>query len=111
MTLLPLKPMVELIDQTEECTLATGALPMHLHMILVCAYFWHNVTFLDLPIIEPTKYMLENYKKEGEEDWMVYMNVTKLIMAECAGLKQSHSSFEEKLEYLSLIKGKKVKNT
>ena len=42
---------------------------------------------------------------------MVYMNVTKLIMAECAGLKQSHSSFEEKLEYLSLIKGKKVKNT
>ena len=114
MTLLPLKPIVELIDQTAECSLSTGALPMFLHMILVCAYFWHNVTFLDLPIIEPTDYMYENYEKndsEKKEKWMIYMNVTKLIMAECAGLKQSESSFPEKLAYLSEIKGVKVKNT
>ena len=111
MTLLPLKPIVELVDQTAECTLATGALPMHLHMILVCSYLWNKDTFLDLPIIEPTEYMYQNFKKEGEENWMVYMNVTKLIMAECAGLKISNSSFDEKLEYLSQIKGKKVKNT
>jgi len=114
MTLLPLKPMVELIDQTAECSLSTGALPMFLHMILVCSYFWHNVTFLDLPIIEPTEYMYENYEKnesEKKEKWMIYMNVTKLIMAECAGLKLSESSFPEKLAYLSEIKGVKVKNT
>ena len=111
MTLLPLKPMVELVDQTAECTLATGALPMHLHMVLVCSYLWNNDTFLDLPIIEPTDFMFKNYTKEGEEKWMVYMNVTKLIMAECGGLKLSNSSFEEKLAYLSEIKGKKVKNT
>ena len=110
MTLLPLKPMVELVDQTAECTLATGALPMHLHIALVCSYLWNNDTFLDLPIIEPTEYMYQTYGKNGEEKWMIYMNVTKLIMAECAGLKLSNSSFEEKLAYLSEIKGKKVKN-
>ena len=111
MTLLPLKPMVELIDQTSECTLATGALPMHWHIVLVSAYLWHNVTFLDLPIIEPTEYMYENYQKEEKEKWMVYMKVTKLIMAECAGLNVTESSFDEKLSYISEILGKKVKNT
>ena len=54
---------------------------------------------------------LEKYRKKDEEKWATYMNVTKSIMAECAGLKESHESFEEKLEYLSIIKGKKVKNT
>ena len=111
MTLLPLKPMVELVDQNAECTLATGALPMHLHMVLVSCYLWNNVTFLDLPIVKPTDYMYEHYGKKEEEKWMTYMNVTKSIMAECSGLKESHESFEEKLEYLSIIKGKKVKNT
>lgn len=112
MSLLPLKPMVELIDQTAECTLATGALPMHFHFFLVCSYLWNNVTFLDLPIIEPTDYMYEKYASNKEEEkWMTYMNVTKMIMAECSGLKQNESSFEEKLAYLSEIKGVKVKNT
>ena len=111
MALLPLKPMVELIDQEAECTLATAALPMHFHLILVSCYFWNNVTFLDLPIIEPTDYMYEHYTKGEEQKWMVYMNVTRLIMAECAGLKLSNSSFDEKLSYLSQITGKKVKNT
>ena len=111
MTLLPLKPLVELVDQNAECTLATGALPMHWHMVLVTCYLWNNVTFLDLPIVKPTEYMFQNYGKKDEEKWATYMNVTKSIMAECAGLKESHESFEEKLEYLSIIKGKKVKNT
>jgi len=66
---------------------------------------------LDLPVIEPTEYMYENYKEFGKEKWMVYMEVCKRIMAEIAGLQLSESIFPEKLEYLSLIKGKKVKNT
>ena len=111
MTLLPLKPFVELVDQNAECTLATGALPMHFHLILVSCYLWNNDTFLDLPVIKPTPYMYNNYAKENEEKWHTYMNVTKSIMAECAGLKETEYSFGEKLEYLSLIKGKKVKNT
>ena len=80
-------------------------------MVLVTCYLWNNVTFLDLPIVKPTEYMFQNYRKKDEEKWATYMNVTKSIMAECAGLKESHESFEEKLEYLSIIKGKKVKNT
>lgn len=111
MSLLPLKPFVELYDQTAEFSLAVGALPMHFHLVLATAYFWHNVTFLNLPVIEPTEYMYQNYTTDKEEKWMVYMKVTKLIMAECSGLKMSESSFEEKLQYLSAITGKKVKNT
>lgn len=111
MSLLPLKPFVELLDQTEECSLSVGALPMHFHLILAASYFWHNDTFLSLPVIEPTEYMYEHYTADKEEKWMVYMKVTKLIMAECSGLKLDESSFEQKLEYLSAITGKKVKNT
>ena len=111
MTLLPLKPMVELVDQNAECSLATGALPMHLHMALCCCYLWHNVTFLDLPIVKPTNFMYAFHAKDQEDHWMTYMKVTKSIMAECSGLKEADDSFPEKLEYLSLIKGKKVKNT
>lgn len=111
MALLPLKPIVELVDHNTECSLATGALPMHWHMVLVTCYLWNYVTFLDLPIIKPTDYMYHNYGKEDEEKWATYMNITKSIMAECSGLKETNDSFEEKLEYLSIIKGKKVKNT
>jgi len=111
MALLPLKPLVELIDQNAECTLSTGALPMHWHMVLVSCYLWNNVTFLDLPVVEPTEYMYQNYGKPDEEKWHTYMNVTKSIMSECSGLKETQDSFDEKLAYLSEIKGKKVKNT
>ena len=111
MTLLPLKPIVEIIDQTQECTLSTGALPMHWHMVLVSCYLWNYVTFLDLPIVEPTDFMYKNHGKSGEEKWQTYMNVTKSIMAECSGLKEAEDSFDEKLDYLTQIKGKKVKNT
>ena len=37
--------------------------------------------------------------------------VTRKIMSEVSGLPMSDVNFPEKLEYMSLIKGKKVKNT
>ena len=112
MTCLPLKPHIQLIDQTEECTLAVAALPMHWHIVYSCCYFWHNVTFIDMPIIKPTQYMYDNYKKEQEENWMTFMNVTRNIMAEVGKFKTCEATFKpEKLDYLSAIKGIKIKNT
>ena len=111
MTLLPIKPMVELIDHTDECILACGIVPMHFHMIYSCCFLWHYDTFLELPTIEPTDYMYENYKSFGKEKWQIYMEVTKRIMSEASGLEISEGSFDEKLNYISAIVGKKVKNT
>lgn len=112
MTLLPLKLHIEKIDHSEENSLAVAAMDFPLHMILACCYLWHNVTFLDLPVIKPTEYMYEKYKDLGEEKWMIYMNVTKKLMAEYGELKECEATFKpEKLDYLSEIKGKKVKNT
>ena len=39
------------------------------------------------------------------------MEVTKRIMSEASGLEISEGSFDEKLNYISAIVGKKVKNT
>ena len=77
MSLLPIKPYVEIIDQSE----------------------YHNVKFLELPVLEPTEFMYENYKDLGKEKWMIYMNVTKRIMAEISGLRMSEKSFAEKIQY------------
>ena len=103
MSLLPIKPIVELIDQSEECTLATGILPLHYHLILASCYLYHNVNFLELPILQPTQFMYENYKDFGKEKWMIYMNVTKRIMAEISGLRISEKSFAEKIQYIGEI--------
>ena len=117
MTCLPVKPMVELIDHNPVFELCTGALPMHLHLIYACCFLYNKVTFLDLPVIEPTEYMFRNYNgiingdNFGEEKWHIYMEVTRHIMSEISGLKLSNVNFPEKLDYMSEIKGKKVKNT
>lgn len=112
MTLLPLKVHIEKIDQSAENSLAVAAMDFPLHMVLACCYLWHSVTFLDLPVVKPTEYMYETYKDLGNEKWMIYMNVTKKLMAEYGALKECEATFKpEKLDYLSEIKGKKVKNT
>ena len=111
MTLLPIKCIVELIDQSDSCILACGIVPMHFHIVYSCCFLWHYDTFLELPVIEPTEFMFENYQSLGQEKWMIYMEVTKKIMSEVSGLGVSEMSFPEKLEYISKVTGKKVKNT
>ena len=113
MSCLPLKPFVELAEQNDDNTfaLANGVLPLGFHLIHALSQLRINVTILDLPVVQPTKYMLEHFAHFGKEKWMVYREVTRRIMAEVAGLELSDKGFQEKLEYISMIKGKKVKNT
>ena len=99
MSLLPIKPYVEIIDQSDDSTLASGILPLYYHLIYASCYLYHNVKFLEFPVLEPTEFMYENYKDLGKEKWMIYMNVTKRIMAEISGLKMSEKSFAEKIQY------------
>ena len=111
MSRLPLKPYIELINKNETIETSEGILPMPLHIILVCCYLYHFVTFIDMPVIEPTDYMYQNNLELGTENWMIYMEVTRRIMSEVGNLDLSESSFQEKLDYISAIKGHKVKNT
>ena len=111
MTCLPIKPIVEIIDQSEDCTLATGILPLKYHLILASCYLYHNVKFLELPVLEPTEFMYETYKNFGKEKWMIFMNVTKRIMSEISGLKMSEKSFAEKLQYTAEVTGNKIKGS
>lgn len=85
MSLLPIKPMVEMIHQDEEFTLSTGILPLHWHIIMESCYLYHYITFIDLPVIEPNEYMFENFKDFGKEKWEVYSQVCRHIMSECSG--------------------------
>ena len=109
MSCLPIKPIVEIIDQNEDCTLASGILPWQYHLILTSCYLYHNVKFLELPVLEFTEYMYEKYQCFGKTKWMVFMNVTQRIMSEISGLKISEKSFAEKLQYINEIMGNDIK--
>ena len=112
MSCLPLKPFVELIQQDGNTfALANGVLPLGFHLIHALSQVRIDVMILDLPVVQPTTYMLEHFAHFGKEKWMVYREVTRRIMAEVAGLELSDKGFQEKLEYISMIKGKRVKNT
>ena len=110
-SLLPIKPMIEVIDHNKTFSLGSGVTSLHLHIIYGMCFLYTTETYIDLPIIEPTDYMYEQNKNFGEEKWMIYMEVCRHIMSEVSGLELSDAGFNEKLKYISEIKGKKVKNT
>ncbi|MCQ2815647.1 MAG: 1-acyl-sn-glycerol-3-phosphate acyltransferase [archaeon] len=111
MSLLPLKPLMELTRRNNEFETSSGAMSLLWHIIISANYHYSPVDFMELPVIEPTEFMYENYKNMGNEKWEIFMNVTRHIMSECSGLELKDSGYSKKLEFLSLIKGKKVKNT
>lgn len=110
-SLLPVKPLIQLLRKNEQFESASGALALIYHIIVSANYHYTPVDFLELPVIAPTEFMYNNYKCFGNEKWEIFMNVCRHIMSECSGLELKESGYSDKLDYLSLIKGKKVKNT
>ena len=91
--------------------LAFGAINISIHCYLTLCFLYHRMDFTELPVIAPTEYLFENYKHLGHDKVEIYQEAVKAIYSEASGIKISKSSFQQKLNYLSEIKGKIVKNT
>ena len=88
-----------------------GVLNISLHCYLTLCYLYHSVEIHELPVIEPTEYLYDNYKHLGSNKAEIYQEAVKHIISEVSGFTLSKSSFEAKLNYLSEIQGKMIKNT
>ncbi len=102
--------MLILIENSNEF-ISCGALKFFLHLFIIMTRLYHNVTFVELPIICPTKYMFETYSHLGKDKWEVYSEVVRAIYCDIGSFKKSTKTFEDMLNYLSEINGKTVFNT
>lgn len=120
----PVKPFVILVyghgeipgctsNPQDDFSLAAGAMKMVVHVLLTfCYLYFIDWKVYDLPVVRPNEYMFETYKNLGKDRPEVFCEVSRRIMSECSGLPlQDEMNFEKKLEYLSVLKGKEIKNT
>jgi hypothetical protein len=82
-----------------------------LHMVLTLTYPYVDVEIIELPVFKPNDYLYANFKSLGNDNVEIYTEAMRLCMSEISGLPVDNSSFEDKLKYISLIKGKEIKNT
>lgn len=114
----PIKPFVILTfginsTTTDEFSISAGAMNMILHMTLTYCYLYiDDWRYIDLPVIVPNEYMFETYKHLGKDKPEIYTEVCRHIMSEISGLKLNDDmDFAKKMNYLSVLKGKTIKNT
>lgn len=69
------------------------------------------MTFEEIPVIEPTEYMFNNYSHLGDEKWKIFAEVVRNIYSEIAGFKKSDKNFNDLLDYISQINQRRVINT
>lgn len=82
-----------------------------IHFLLTMCFLYHTTNTYEMPIFAPTEFLYENYKHLGKDKAEIYMEAMREVMSNVSGLKKSNASFPSKLAYLSLIKGKIIKNT
>jgi 1-acyl-sn-glycerol-3-phosphate acyltransferase len=96
-SLFPIKPMIVKLDFTGEESISCGALNFILHVVVLLTKIKQNITFIELPTIYPTEYMLEKYMCLGKEKWQIYSEVVRLIYSEIGGFKLSDRNFSDML--------------
>jgi len=105
--LLPIKPVIININQSDKHHLASGCQDMLLNALKFFCYFKVDMHYINMPVIRPTEYMFENYKNLGKEKWEIFAEVTRKIYSEIGGLEECDQGYRESHKYgQALIKGK-----
>ena len=110
-SLLPVKPIIIRTDQDPEVILSFCAIKLFYHQVISFSYFYHELTFEEIPIITPTEFMFLNYSHLGDEKWKIFAEVVREIYCEIARFKKSDKTFYDFLDYLSLLNKTTVTNT
>ena len=104
--LLPLKPILIHIEQNSPFHLCSNVTNLFFHVMRSFTCLKNKLYYCELPIIEPTKYMYDNYKDFGKEKWEIYSNVVKNMYAEMGKFKKSDLGHRDKdLYYEALESG------
>ena len=102
--LLPIKPEIFNIFQEDEFHLAIGASSVVTNYMRMYAYFRHRVYFVsDLPVVQPTDYMWENWSHLGKEKWEIYAEVVRSMLSEIGNLKLSDKNYRDEKRYIDAI--------
>lgn len=97
MNLYPVKPLIVLPFNDLICS--TDRVLFFLRLL---ATFRIKIKFSELPIIKPTKFMFENFKSLGNENWEIYMNVVNNIYSEIGGFIQSNMGHRDRTLYYKI---------
>ena len=104
--LLPIKPQLILLEDNPDFSVGIGVCSVELNYFRSLCYCGSKMYLCELPVIKPTEYMWKNYSDLGNEKWEVFAEVTRNIMCEIGGLKQSNRTFRDSKYYeKSLYKG------
>lgn len=112
----PLKPVRPVVVINEGQTLAMGITSVSIYFMNFLTIPYHKIEFVELPVIRPTRYMFETYRKTNKEaseweDWQIYAEVVREIFCEIGNFQKGEKNFRDSMDYISVIRGKKVKNT
>jgi 1-acyl-sn-glycerol-3-phosphate acyltransferase len=111
-TLTPIKMFVLKVDNREGYfPLAAGGMNILLHLALSLTFFKNNLQAIELPVFAPNHYLFENFKHLGKDQPEIYSEACRHVMSEISSIPLSPSTFETKLDYMSEIKRKPIKNT
>ena len=101
--LLPLKPILIHIEQNSPFHLCSNVTNLFFHVMRSFTCLKNKMYFCELPIIEPTNYMYENYGHFGKEKWEIYANVVKNMYAELGKFKMSELGHRDKDFYYEVL--------
>lgn len=78
----------------------------YIQVMLHCLFTIYTV--YEMPVFAPNDYFWKHHWDGKEEKWVAYSRAVRQIMIERGGFEDSHLSLEDKVEYKSLIRGRKV---
>lgn len=112
----PIKPYIQKQIQnsnnaSEFWEISTGGMNILLHLIMTFTFIYNKMESYELPVIKPNEFMFKKYEALGKDKVEIYTNVVREIMSEVSGLNKINSGYEDKLNFLSEVKGKTIKNT
>ena len=98
-------------DLNKKNSLTVGVTKFLYHFVISLCYVYHKLEFIELPVITPTEFMLENYSHLGNSKSEIYGEVVRNIYCELGNFQKSDMQFRDTLNYLTVIYGREIKNT
>lgn len=92
-------------------SIATAGMDMMIHIILYCTFLKHDLNVYEMPVFAPNDYLFENYKHLGKDKAEIFSEACRRVLSEISGFQLSNSTWDQKLQYITKIVGKEIKNT
>ena len=102
--LLPVKPSIINVYQESDYHLSVGGKSVRIEYLRNLTHSVECFYVIDMPVIRPTEYMYKNYSHFGKEKWEIFAEVTRKIMCEIGGFKESNMGYRDELRYVKAVK-------